>query len=232
MLNEIQQTIELFSSEDYKIPWNKDILTKIENNSEFNRYFCHGNRDGSGGVYFLMYELIKKYKFKHVVELGNREGMGVLAIYEALRENKVGTLTTIDIIKDLRFIPEHVRQDKAIVNFVFGDVLDRKTIREVENSGPIDLILFDTVHDYGQFKKEWDLYRPLLANNSVVLIDDLNYIKNYNQSKQRGFDELKEFDKLSSNVIHSSGFGVVLYDKKKDKKEQNLTDEEFWESVQ
>jgi hypothetical protein len=73
---------------DSKFEYIVDISTSeiIKRNQEFSHYFLNGFNDGSGGMNPFMTELCRACKPSHVVELGNREGMGILSIFEGLKD--------------------------------------------------------------------------------------------------------------------------------------------------
>jgi predicted O-methyltransferase YrrM len=211
MKDKINQIIEKICSPNYQMPWKSSLIELLQKkeNSQYKKYFCKGNLDGSGAMYPFMYEMIKEFKPNHVVELGNREGLGVLSMYAALEENNQGILTTVDIKKNLCLVPDHVKNSEKI-NFIFGDVLERNISQQIEELGVIDFIFFDTIHTCDQLKMEWNVYRQMLAKKAIILIDDLNYERPYNKSKQKFFDTLEEVDKIADKRIHTSGFGIVL----------------------
>ena len=64
------------------IKWNDETLTGIiKNNSEFSGYLF--NKDGNHGYFSLLHNLSSNIEGT-IVELGNREGLGILSIYDAL----------------------------------------------------------------------------------------------------------------------------------------------------
>ena len=49
---------------------------------------------------------------ENIVELGNREGLGILSIYDALSKNS--ELYTLDIVDDVRFINNKIKSDSRV----------------------------------------------------------------------------------------------------------------------
>lgn len=172
----------------------------------FLHYLTDGVQDGSGAFYPFMTEVCAILKPKHVVELGNREGLGVVSIFHGLKDSPDSVFTSIDIVNDLRYVPASVKIDPK-VNLVFGDVLDKDVIAQVKDTGPIDMIFLDTVHTEEQLEAEWNLYEPLLSDTALVLVDDIYY-----DTKHKFFDKIKH-DKFADRRLHSSGFGVVFYER-------------------
>lgn len=199
----VNESLNKVFTEGYQHPFDKSLVEIISQNDIYWPYMSEGFKDGSGGYYTFMAEYVSKAQPKHIVELGNREGLGTLSIYHGI-QNYDCKFTTIDIINDLRFVPKHVIKDPK-VDFVFGDVLEDKVIQKVKESGPIDFILFDTIHSAEQFEKEWKLYEPLLADEAVALVDDVNL-----ETKHLVFDKLPH-DKINDRRLHSTGFGVIFY---------------------
>lgn len=211
-ISELKSIVDTLTSEEEK-PWPNDLLVKIPpfgSNPPFREYLCTGvSSNNCGALYPFMYECIKHLKPMHVVELGNRDGLGVLSMHRGLRENGQGSLTTVDNIKNLSLVSKTIQENEN-VNLVWGDVLEEETVNKVRQNGPIDFIFFDTLHTYAHMSAEWKLYKPLLAEQALVLIDDLNFTSTYDSSKKRNFDEL-EYEKFEDNRIHTNGFGVVLF---------------------
>lgn len=181
-------------------------LVALKSNQEFFGYY-QDQPKGSGKYLYFMHLLTKHSdRFKNIVELGNREGLSTLAVATALSPGQ--HFMSIDIIKDLRFVPNNIRESPQIT-FLFGDCLSPGIVDAVPKN--IDMILFDTVHTYKQVSQEWNKYKPLLSDQAVVLIDDINF-----GDKWRVLSELGEECTVFENVfLHSSGFAVVVFTRKK-----------------
>ena len=161
----------------------------------------------ASGRYFYLLHLLTQHDdmILNIVELGNREGLSTLAISTALSNKQ--KFTSIDIIRDLRYVPSDIKQ-KSNIEFIIGDCLSTAVIEQVPNN--IDLILFDTIHTYQQVSQEWAKYKPLLSDESLVLIDDINFA-----DKDRILDDLgDECHVITNNWLHGSGFAVIVFNRK------------------
>ena len=81
-------------------------------------------------------------------------------------------------------------------------------VEKVKNNGLIDIILMDTIHTAEQFELEWNLYTPLLNDGAIILVDDIYY-----DSKYMFFDKIQCKEKFIDKRLHSTGLGVIIYDK-------------------
>lgn len=203
-LEDVKGLINKVTSTDYSFCISEESLGLIKDNEEFMSYLLNTVPERNCAMYAFMNELIKIVQPKHMVELGNREGLGVISCYEAFRKLPDAMLTTVDIVNDLRFVPEHIKSNKQ-VNFIFGDVLDGNVLNQVKEHGAIDILYLDTIHTAEQFEAEWNLYKPLLSSNAIVLVDDIYY------ETKHVFWEKIECEKFVDMKLHASGFGIILY---------------------
>jgi len=149
--------------------------------------------------------LIKKLGLKNIVELGNREGVSTVCLWDSLAND--ARLTTIDIEKDQRFCPEEMFRDSR-VRFIFGDVCDLE-IFSGKIPFDIDFLFTDTIHFNFQIEDEFEIYQYLLADTALVAIDDINI-----NDKRLFFDKInfKKWD--VTKQFHVSGFGLFLFERK------------------
>jgi hypothetical protein len=149
--------------------------------------------------------LIKKLGLKNIVELGNREGVSTVCLWDTLASD--ANLTTIDIEKDQRFCPEEMFRDPQI-NFIFGDVCDLEIFKG-KIPFDIDFLFSDTIHFNFQIEDEFEVYQHLLADTALVAIDDINI-----NDKRLFFDNIhfKKWD--VTEQLHGSGFGLFLFERK------------------
>src|SRR5690348_5777371 len=77
---------------------------------------------GQGGYYYQFLALFTRYfQPKNIVELGNAYGVSTVMINSEMQPD--AKLTSVDILKDQRYVPENLYNDKR-VRFVHGDALD------------------------------------------------------------------------------------------------------------
>ena len=178
---------------------NKDIVNNI--NEEYKRYLTNYNfQHGRVHGYFtLIYNMIKTLPDDAIiVELGNREGMSTLAIYEALKPNQ--KFYTIDIVKDLRILPVEFFNDNRI-KILYGDCVSEDILKEFEDNS-IDFLFSDTVHYYEQINMEFESYKNKMKKDSILFVDDIKL-----SDKIRFYDEWNGEKYSLDSWCHESGFG-------------------------
>jgi predicted O-methyltransferase YrrM len=201
----VEKMIKKISYEvkNYKI--REDLLYRFTEAKEDREFLSYIN--GVGGNYPKFLALLVKYfNFKNIVELGNREGLSTLCIYEGMSPES--RFVSVDLVKDLRYCPEVMFTDPR-VEFVYGDVCDLEIFRD-KIMVDIDFLFTDTIHFDFQLRDEWSVYQHLLSDKSLVAIDDIN-----TNDKRKLFDEL-QFKKWDlTEVCHVSGWGLFLFERKK-----------------
>ncbi len=202
---EVQELLQKIRGEiegkRYQVPLN--LLRLAQDDKLVMSYIVQGQ----GGFYYQFLPLFVRYfKPQNILELGNAYGISTVMMYSELPPQ--AKLTTVDIDKDQRYVPEEVFKDTR-VRFVWGDALDLN-IYQGDIPHDIDFLFTDTVHFYQQVKDEYDVYEPLLKDGAFILIDDI-YIKD----KAKLFRELP-FEKWDlTSWCHGNGFGLLRYKKEK-----------------
>lgn len=162
--------------------------------------------NGTGGSYVkFLALLVQKLSPKNIVELGNREGISTLAMYDQLPADS--HFTTIDIIEDQRYCPEAMFTDER-VSFIFGDVCSLDVIKQVPFD--IDLLFSDTIHFDFQIRDEFAIYQHLLADTALVAIDDI-----HTNDKGLFWDSVTSDKWDLTELCHTpGGWGLFLYVRK------------------
>jgi hypothetical protein len=185
------------------VSYPESLLSKIDRSTPFGQeHYDYIVRGGEGGGYFHWLTLYMKHvQPRTVVELGNRYGLSTLALYHALP--KETSLYSVDIVKDLRLVPETLFQDKR-VHFVFGDSRDLSLYEPL----PVDVDFWwsDTIHIDRQIRSEFYVWEPLLADEAVIAIDDINL-----NDKRVFFDQSPHAKWDLTRLCHVSGFGIIHY---------------------
>jgi len=148
---------------------------------------------------------IKKYNPKFVVELGTRYGLSALSfINESSKNNKI---ISVDWLKQKSFVDKKILKNFPNLKFVIGNCLDLNIFEQIPFN--IDILFMDTEHTYDQISKEFSVYENLLSDTALVIVDDINV-----NDKYKFF---LKFNGKKKNLkrIHSSGFGVLIYKRKK-----------------
>ena len=189
------------------IKWNNSSLADLcRVDREFSVYLF--NRDGNHGYFSLLHNLTSNVEGK-IVELGNREGLGILSIYDALGEHS--ELYTLDIVDDVRFINDKIKSDSRVHILNDFNSLDTDRIEKTFEKKSISMIFLDTIHTYEQVTQEFKLWEPYMKDDCVMLIDD---IRDYmpGRTKWRFHTELDytyKYD-VTEWAHNDTGFGVYL----------------------
>lgn len=202
---ELKELID-YTEKNKTIVWNNENLIKGIGD-EYEKYLSnHTFPQGKVHGYFtLIHNLIKELPDDAViVELGNREGMSTLAIYDALKPNQ--KFYTIDIIKDLRVLPKEFFNDSR-VNIINGDCTSNDVVSLFDDES-IDFLFSDTIHYYEQVDKEFKSYKRKLKNDAIIYVDDIRL-----NNKGQFFTEWKGEKYDLGAWAHESGFGCFKYTK-------------------
>ena len=151
------------------IKWNDESLADLIRNDNVYNVFIF-NKDGNHGYFSLLHNLTSNIEGT-IVELGNREGLGILSIYDALGENS--ELYTLDIVDDVRFINDKIKSDSRVHILNDFNSLDADRIEKTFEKKSISMIFLDTIHTYEQVLEEFKLWEPYMKDDCVMLIDDI-----------------------------------------------------------
>ena len=192
---------------DPYIKWNNSSLADwVRINSEFSVYLF--NRDGNHGYFSLLHNLSSNIEGT-IVELGNREGLGIISIYDALSDNS--ELYTLDIVDDVRFIKDEIKNDSRVHILNDFNSLDSNRVEKTFEKKSISMIFLDTIHTYEQVTQEFKLWEPYMKDDCVMLVDD---IRDYmpGRTKWRFHTELDytyKYD-VTEWAHNDTGYGVYL----------------------
>ena len=203
-------TLEKIISETQSSPyikWNDESLADLIRYDNVYNVFIF-NKDGNHGYFSLLHNLTSNIEGT-IVELGNREGLGILSIYDALSENS--ELYTLDIVDDVRFINDKIKSDSRVHILNDFNSLDVDRIKKTFEKKSISMIFLDTIHTYEQVSLEFKLWEPYMKDDCVMLIDD---IRDYmpGRTKWRFHTELDytyKFD-VTEWAHNDTGYGVYL----------------------
>ena len=189
------------------IQWNDESLADLIRNDNVYNVFIF-NKDGNHGYFSLLHNLTSNIEGT-IVELGNREGLGILSIYDALSENS--ELYTLDIVDDVRFINDKIKSDSRVKILNDFDALDSDRVSKTFEKKSISMIFLDTIHTYEQVLAEFQLWEPYMEDDCVMLIDDIRPSME-GRTKWRFHKELNytyKYD-VTEWAHNDTGFGVYL----------------------
>ena len=189
------------------IKWNDNSLTNlIKNSHEFSGYLF--NKDGNHGYFCLLHNLTSNIN-GIIVELGNREGLGILSIYDALQPDS--EFYTLDIVNDNRFVTDKIKNDSRVHILNDFDSLNVDRVKRTFDEKSISLIFLDTIHTYEQVLEEFKLWEPYMKDDCVICIDDIRPSMP-GRTKWRFHKELNYANKydVTEWAHNDTGFGVYL----------------------
>lgn len=157
-------------------------------------------------------EFLRERRLHHVLEIGSWTG-GTLWLWRKLA---TGQVVSVDINPDIP--TEHI---EGHVHCITGDSRELATLQRVP---PIryDLIHIDGDHSEAGVRRDWELYRPLLARDGVVVIHDIVWHpENSGIHVEPFWTDLKRRERtiefvdphrcaFSRQVKDDAGIGVVL----------------------
>lgn len=204
----LKSIIESTAADPY-IKWNDEsLLEKIKDDNVYNVFIF--NKDGNHGYFSLLHNLTSNLDDDGiVVELGNREGLGILSIYDALKENQI--LYTLDIVDDVRFINDKIHNDERVHILNDFDALDTQRIINTFEEKSISMIFMDTIHTYEQVLMEYITWKPYLKDDCIILVDDIRPSMP-GRTKWRfhqDFDIDNKYD-VTEWAHNDTGFGVYM----------------------
>jgi len=189
------------------IKWNDaTVADSIFNDNVYNVYLF--NKDGNHGYFSLLHNLTSNID-GIIVELGNREGLGIVSIYDALQPNS--KFYTLDIVNDVRFVNQQIKNDSRVHILNDFNSLDLHRIKNTFDEKSISLIFLDTIHTYDQVTQELKLWGPYMKDDCVILVDDIrDYVPGNSKWKfHNEYDVSHKYD-VTEWAHNPTGFGVYL----------------------
>ena len=202
----LEQIISDTQSSPY-IKWNDESLADLIRYDNVYNVFIF-NKDGNHGYFSLLHNLTSNIEGT-IVELGNREGLGILSIYDALSENS--ELYTLDIVDDVRFINDKIKSDSRVHILNDFNSLDADRIEKTFEKKSISMIFLDTIHTYEQVTQELELWGPYMKDDCVILVDDIcDYVPGNTKWKfHKEYIVSHKYD-VTEWAHNPTGFGVYI----------------------
>jgi len=169
--------------------------------------------------YSFLYGLIQLYVPKLALELGVEQGVGSAHMASAARAHG-GHVVGID--QHFHHIPDcEIDEMYGNYDFIHGDTTAATTVQQVKDYvdiyGPIGVLFQDSSHHYLHSIKEWELYSPLMGENSIWVCDDISppfhdpLVDPPGKGMVQYFEELPgEKMLIPDNVRPGNALGVIL----------------------
>ena len=182
--------------------WNNIFLKNfdLKNSFDIEQYNYLANEPH----YKYLNESVKKYKPKLILELGTRHGLSAIAFCNNNRKNC--KIISVDWFKQKNFADKAILKKFPNLSFINGNCLDISIFKEIPMN--IDILLLDTEHTFNQVNKEFEIYKYLLSDKALVVVDDLNL-----NDKYKFFTNFKG-TKKNIKRLHGNGFGLFIYERK------------------
>jgi predicted O-methyltransferase YrrM len=200
------------TSRDPYINWNnKSNLRLLKKNKKERKLFSGYlfNEDDNHGYFALLHNLTGKIESDGIiVEVGNREGLGILSIYDNLKDDQM--LYSIDIVDDIRFINNEILNDNRVKIINDFNSLDIEKISNTFEEQSISLIFFDTIHTYEQILSEIKAWSPFLKDDCVILVDDIRPFMEHTKWQWHNDVNFQFKYDVTEWAHNPTGFGVYL----------------------
>lgn len=156
------------------------------------------SQDPTHPYYGFLYDVVKLVKPELTIELGVCTGRGTAHLAGGYTNGKVigvdPTPWPIQYIMDI-YPNISIVKDRSDAPSLLASIRDES----------VDICLFDTIHEYGQIKMEFELWYPKMKLGGVMLFDDITM----NDGMKKFWNEVKS-EKAAMPELHWSGFGVAI----------------------
>lgn len=158
-----------------------------------------------GKYYRLFHNIARLYEPRFVVELGSAWATAAAHFAAGC---PTADVVTIDAHKEIH-PTDDVAWRKALeadshydnLRFVHGWTWDEHVVVLVAELCPIDILFIDAGHRYESVTREWSLYSPLLADEALVVCDDIHDAISATVDMVKFWDEL-DYEKFLDKHIH------------------------------
>lgn len=172
---------------DYKELYEKLNITEIEKYLSESKYSGYPTEPG-GSVWEQegksIFALIRHFKPKRILEIGNFKGVSSNHILQAVELNGFGEVTLVDIREVLDY--------EKIHNTKFNRVID-DSLKFVDKEIDYDFIVLDGCHEYEHVKKELkSIYKNNKPNTYYIWAHDYFVPQRTDVDVKRAWDETEK----------------------------------------
>ncbi len=203
IINEIESIRNFWLKSNHKIhEWNKTnefvLVSKLAKISSKSKFWST-----------LIFNLIREFEPKNCLEIGSCIGISAAYQSSALRMNNKGRIITLE------GSPERAEIAKNNFNLLKLDNIELRVGRFEESLPKIvkekktfDFVFMDGNHNLNSTLEYFETIKPILSDNSIIIIDD----NNYNQEMNRAWKELSN-NEIVTCSIDLFVLGVLLIKK-------------------
>lgn len=162
--------------------------------------------------YKLFYLIAHKMNPALVVELGSWRA--IAAAHFAAGGAEVITVDCHDIHDDptAKLMSQEVADHYPNITFLNGWSWDRWVVDRIASYGrPIDVLFVDATHRYDAVKKELALYTPILADEALVIYDDVIWQRKFTKDMRDMWGEITHEKFLDYSMHNKIPMGFVRW---------------------
>ncbi|WP_044200842.1 O-methyltransferase [Flammeovirga sp. OC4] len=146
----------------------------------------------------LLFEIIGKYKYKKILELGT--SFGISTLYLSTYSKDIQTVTIEGSSTIASIAKENFKKLKGVnIKLIEGNI-DNQLQPILDDFGKVDVVYFDANHKYKPTMKYFEQCLPHIHENSLFIFDDIYWSK----GMKKAWNEICEHP--------SVGISVDLYD--------------------
>lgn len=161
----------------------------------------------------FQYRLIRSFKPSHCLELGTNLGVSGCYSLSALKLNEQGSLVTLEGNPKLSELAAKNFEELKLNRFEIVVGLFNETLGDVLTKyKTFDYAFIDGHHDMEATILYFDMIKPFLANNAIVIFDDINW----SNGMQKAWQTIIT-DKKVSAVFDFYKLGIIVYNAKAEK---------------
>lgn len=155
---------------------------------------------------FIIQDIIYEVRPDYIIETGTAYG-GSALFYASLCElMEHGSVLTIDI----EFKHDHILSDvkqsvKDRITYIGGSSINEIVVKRINNicDGTKNLVILDSWHSYNHVRKELELYSPIIAVGSYLIVED-THVSGHPVEWEWGkgpFEAVEDFLKENDNFV-------------------------------
>ncbi len=157
----------------------------------------------------ILFKLVRHLKPSSAVELGSCVGISASYQAGAMKMNGNGNLRTLEGSPEIAKIATQTLSNLNLENATVVAGPFHQTLQNVlESARPIDYFFNDGHHDYHAVKSTFHQSLPFLADEAVVILDDISW----SEGMQKAWKEVREDEHVVASVDLDK-IGIVILGK-------------------
>ncbi|WKV11666.1 class I SAM-dependent methyltransferase [Marivirga harenae] len=141
----------------------------------------------------LLFQLIRKYKFRNIIELGTSLGINTAYISKADEDAEIHTF---EADHNAMAIAKKVNSAQKNIKFHNGDITEILPAFLQQSKKDVDLVYADANHTYEASIHYFNVLLPYLAPNSIYIMDDIHW----SAGMKRAWLEIRQRNEVKSSI--------------------------------